>query len=66
MYIHHDGQMVIKDYRNYELKPLLRIVHIPVEIFTSSACIVKFKNGFKLHIKCIAFVMLLQQNFYSW
>lgn len=47
MYIHHDGQIVIKDYRNYGTKiNAWNLVHIPVETFTSRACIVQF-------LKCI-------------
>lgn len=65
MHIHPDGQ-VIKVIEMMELKPVLGIVHISVEIFSSSACIIKLKNALKLQIKCIAYVMLLQQAFYSW
>lgn len=45
---------------------MLGIVHISVEIFSSSVCIIKLKNALKLQVKCIAYVMLLQQAFYSW
>lgn len=49
-----------------KLKSMLEIVHMyTVEIFTSSACVIKFKNAFRLHAICISYVMLLQQDFYS-
>jgi len=49
-----------------ELEPMLGAVHIYVGIFSISACIIKLKNAIKLLIRCIAYVMLLQQAFYSW
>jgi len=45
---------------------VLGTVCIFVEISSSSACIIKLNNALKLQIKYIAYVMLLQQAFYSW